>query len=52
MSSDQLESLNAELVDAITRLLNNRIPHDNSVAYAKSVVVKAEVVSFCNEHPS
>ena len=50
MSGNQLEELNAELVDAIKLLLRNRIPHDNAIAYARSVVAKAEVVSaFRNE---
>lgn len=43
MSGNQLEELNAELVDAIKLLLRNRIPHHNAIAYAKSVVAKAEV---------
>ncbi|MFZ0708727.1 MAG: hypothetical protein WAM53_01675 [Terrimicrobiaceae bacterium] len=43
MTRNQLKALNAELVDAIKRLLRNRIPHDNVIAYAKFVVVKAEL---------
>ena len=51
MSSNQLEALNAELVDAIKLLLRNRIPHDNSIAYAKSVVAKAEIATAFRNEP-